>query len=125
MSEAVSGAVLDTGAIVAFERSDRRVVAIVARALEHGDTLVVPAGVVAQARRDGSRQTRLARLLGSSLREVVQPSAAGPAYRRGRHVTMAGQCASENLNSRTCESPHGARSRGQDTSRRFPPQGFC
>lgn len=72
MSEAVSGAVLDTGALVAFERSDRRLVAIVARALEHGDTLVVPAGVVAQAWRDGSRQTRLTRLLGSSLCEVVE-----------------------------------------------------
>lgn len=46
--------------------------AIVARALEHGDTLFVPAGVVAQAWRDGSRQTRLARLLGSSLCQVVE-----------------------------------------------------
>ena len=60
------GAVLDTGALVGFERNDRRVVAIVLRALDHGDTLFVPAGVVAQAWRDGGRQTRLARLLGSS-----------------------------------------------------------
>lgn len=68
----MSGAVLDTGALVAFERADRRILAIVARALEHGDNLFVPAGVVAQAWRDGSRQTRLARLLGSSLCEVVE-----------------------------------------------------
>ncbi|HXW81197.1 MAG TPA: PIN domain-containing protein [Acidimicrobiales bacterium] len=67
----MSGAVLDTGALVGFERNERRVVAIVARALEHGDTLYVPAGVVAQAWRDGLRQARLARLLGSSLCEVV------------------------------------------------------
>jgi hypothetical protein len=67
----MSDAVLDTGALVGFERNDRRVVAIVARALDHGDTLVVPAGVVAQAWRDGGRQTRLARLLGSALCEVV------------------------------------------------------
>jgi predicted nucleic acid-binding protein len=67
----MSGAILDTGALVAFERSDRRVVAIVARALEHHDALVVPAGVVAQAWRNGARQARLARLLGSPICEVI------------------------------------------------------
>ena len=67
----MKGAVLDTGALVGFERNDRRVVAIVARALDHGDILFVPAGVVAQTWHDGARQTRLARLLGSTLCEVV------------------------------------------------------
>jgi hypothetical protein len=67
----MSGAVLDTGALVGFERNDRRVVAIVSRALHHRDPLVVPAAVVAQAWRDGSRQVRLARLLGSPLCEIV------------------------------------------------------
>ncbi|MGI8758894.1 MAG: PIN domain-containing protein [Acidimicrobiales bacterium] len=66
----MTGAVLDAGALVQFERSDRRVVAIVARALDHGDPLVVPAGVIAQLWRDGRRQVRLARLLGSPLCEV-------------------------------------------------------
>lgn len=67
----MSGAVLDTGALVGFERNDRRVVAIVARALEHRDPLAVPAGVVAQAWRDGRRQVRLARLLGSPMCQVL------------------------------------------------------
>jgi predicted nucleic acid-binding protein len=67
----VTGAVLDAGALVGFERNDRRVVAIVARALEHQDPLLVPAGVVAQVWRDGSRQTRLARLLGAPQCEVI------------------------------------------------------
>jgi len=67
----VSGAVLDAGALVEFERNNRRVVAIVARALDLDDPLVVPAGVVAQVWRDGRRQARLARLLGSPLCEVV------------------------------------------------------
>jgi PIN domain len=67
----MSGAVLDTGALIGFERNDRRVVAIASRALDQGDKLFVPAGVVAQVWRDGSRQTRLARLLGSALCEVV------------------------------------------------------
>jgi len=67
----VSAVVLDTGALIGFERNERRVVAIVTRALEHHDPLLVPAGVVAQAWRDGARQTRLARLLGAPLCEVV------------------------------------------------------
>lgn len=67
----MSGAVLGTGVLVAFERNDRRVVAIIARALEHGDPLVVPAGVVAQAWHDGRTQARLARLLGSPVCDVV------------------------------------------------------
>jgi predicted nucleic acid-binding protein len=67
----MTAVVLDTGALVGFERNDRKVVAIVVRALEHHDPLLVPAGVVAQAWRDGSRQARLARLLGSPLCEVL------------------------------------------------------
>ncbi|MHB1785423.1 MAG: PIN domain-containing protein [Acidimicrobiales bacterium] len=63
--------VLDTGALIGFERNDRRIVAIIVRALEHDDPLLVPAGVVAQAWRDGGRQARLARLLGSPLCEVL------------------------------------------------------
>ena len=63
--------ILDTGALIGFERNDRRVVAIIARALEHHDSLIVPSGVVAQAWRDGSRQARLARLLGSHLCQVL------------------------------------------------------
>lgn len=64
------GLTLDTGALIAFERNDRRVVAIVERALRLGVRLAVPAGVVGQAWRDGRRQARIARLLGSYLIEV-------------------------------------------------------
>ena len=64
------GLTLDTGALIAFERNDRRVVAIIDRALKLGVRLAVPAGVVGQAWRDGRRQARLARLLGSDLIEV-------------------------------------------------------
>jgi hypothetical protein len=67
----MTAAILDTGALIGFERNERRVVAIVARALEHHDSLLVPAGVVAQAWRDGARQIRLSRLLGSPLCEIV------------------------------------------------------
>ncbi len=67
----MSGATLDSGALIAFERAKRKVVILVARALERGDVLAVPAGVVAQVWRDGTRQVRLVRLLASGVIEVV------------------------------------------------------
>lgn len=67
----MSGATLDAGALIAFERAQRAVVTLVARALERGATLAVPAGVIAQVWRDGSRQVHLVRLLASQIIEVV------------------------------------------------------
>ena len=61
----MSGVTLDAGALIAFERNDRKVVTIIARAVELGYSLAVPAGVVGQVWRDGRRQARLSRLLGS------------------------------------------------------------
>jgi hypothetical protein len=66
----MSGLTLDAGALIAFERNDRAVVALLARALEVGYSLAVPAGVVGQTWRDGRRQARLARLLGSKQVEI-------------------------------------------------------
>lgn len=57
--------VLDTGALIAFERNDRRVRTLIELAIANRGELHVPAGVVAQAWRDGARQARIARLLGS------------------------------------------------------------
>ena len=59
--------VLDAGALIAFERNDRRVRSLVALAMTHGGSLHVPAGVVAQVWRDGQRQVRLALLLASDV----------------------------------------------------------
>lgn len=64
------GLTLDAGGLIAFERNDRRVVSIIARALEKRLGLAVPAGVVGQVWRDGRRQVRLLRLLGSRAVEV-------------------------------------------------------
>jgi hypothetical protein len=66
----VSGLTLDAGALIAFERNDRRAVAILARAIEKRLPLTVPAGVVGQVWRDGRRQVRLVRLLGSRAVDV-------------------------------------------------------
>ena len=59
----VKGLTLDTGALLALERGDSRVRALLRRASETGLPLSVPAGVVAQAWRGGPRQARVARLL--------------------------------------------------------------
>jgi hypothetical protein len=64
------GLTLDAGALIAYERSDRRMALLLNEALEDGLPLVVPAGVVGQVWRDGQRQARLAQLLGSSYVEV-------------------------------------------------------
>jgi len=63
--------VLDAGALIAFERNARSTVALIARVLERGDAIAVPAGVVAQVWRDGRRQARLSRLLGALEVEIV------------------------------------------------------
>lgn len=61
---------LDAGALVAFDRNDRRAVMLIVQGLAHGWRFAVPAGVVGQVWRDGRRQARLARLLGSEAVEV-------------------------------------------------------
>jgi hypothetical protein len=63
--------VLDAGALIAFERADPRMRALVAEALRGRVTLVVPAGVVAQVSRDGARQVPLRALLRGPHTKVV------------------------------------------------------
>jgi hypothetical protein len=55
--------VLDAGALIALDRNDRSVWAMLRNAADHSDDVSVPAGVIAQAWRDGSRQALLARAL--------------------------------------------------------------
>ena len=62
--------VLDAGALIAFERNDRKVRTLIEIAISTGAPLHVPGAVVAQVWRDGSRQVRLARLIGSGLVRV-------------------------------------------------------
>jgi len=59
----VAGVTLDTGALIAIERGDPRLQALLDEAHAAGADLAVPAGVVAQAWRGGTRQARLARFL--------------------------------------------------------------
>ena len=59
----MAGVTLDTGALIAIERGDPRLQALLDEAHAAGAELAVPAGVVAQAWRGGTRQARLARFL--------------------------------------------------------------
>lgn len=65
------GVTLDAGALISFERSQRKTVLLLARARERREPLFLPSGVIGQVWRDGKRQARLARLLGSDSVEVV------------------------------------------------------
>jgi PIN domain len=68
----VNGLTLDTGALLALERGDQRVRALLERVLDNNLHLSVPAGVIAQAWRGGPRQARVARMLADP-RVVVVP----------------------------------------------------
>jgi len=67
----VTGAVFDTGALIALERADRSVELLISSAREAGSIISVPAGCVAQAWRMPARQARLARFLRLRLVEVI------------------------------------------------------
>ena len=66
-----AGIVLDAGALIALDRGDKRMIALLHRALAQGRTFRVPAGVVGQAWRDGRSQATLARFLRSEEVEIV------------------------------------------------------
>jgi predicted nucleic acid-binding protein len=67
----VSGVTLDAGALIALDRGDRRVLALLARANEVGATVTVPATVLAQAIRRPRTQARLARLIRQPTTDLV------------------------------------------------------
>jgi len=58
-----NGITLDAGGLIALERNDRRVVALLARAQELGADVIVPATALAQVVRVPARQVVLMRLL--------------------------------------------------------------
>ena len=67
----MAGVTLDTGALIAIERGDPRLQALLDEAAAVGAGLAVPAGVLAQAWRGSARQVRLARFLALPIVEVV------------------------------------------------------
>lgn len=65
------GVTLDAGALIALDRDDRRVVALLARAHETSARVTIPATALAQAVRNPAREARLARLVRQPATDVV------------------------------------------------------
>lgn len=59
----MSGVTFDAGALIALDRGDRRVIALLARVKERGARVTIPATALAQAMRNPARQAHLARLI--------------------------------------------------------------
>jgi hypothetical protein len=59
----VSGFTFDAGGLIALDRGDRRVIALLARAAELGVRITIPATALAQVLRNPARQARIARLI--------------------------------------------------------------
>jgi len=67
----VNGITFDAGGLIALERNDRRILSILATALEDGDRIIVPATALAQVIRNPARQVRLWRMIQFDKTEVV------------------------------------------------------
>ena len=59
----MSGITLDAGGLIALDRNDRRVLALIARARERRMRITIPAAALAQAIRNPAKQARLSRLI--------------------------------------------------------------
>lgn len=67
----MSGVTLDAGGLIALDRNDRRVIVLLARAHELGQSVTVPATALAQAMRRPRTQARLSRLIRQPTTAVV------------------------------------------------------
>lgn len=67
----VSGITLDAGGLIALDRNDRRVLALLARALRKGQRVTVPATALAQTLRSPARQARVSRLIRQPSTDLV------------------------------------------------------
>jgi hypothetical protein len=67
----LSGITFDAGGLIAMDRYDRRIIALLARATERGMRITVPATALAQAMRNPARQSRLSRLIRQAGTDLV------------------------------------------------------
>jgi predicted nucleic acid-binding protein len=67
----MSGITLDAGALIALDKANRRVIALLARAAELGVEISIPATALAQAMRQPARQARLSRIVRQPLTRLA------------------------------------------------------
>jgi hypothetical protein len=72
LGRVMAGLTMDTGGLIAIDRDDRRILVLLARALETGARVTVPATALAQAIRQPERQVRLARIVRQPATDAVQ-----------------------------------------------------
>lgn len=65
------GVTLDAGGLIALDRNDRRVIVLLARAVETNSRVTIPSTALAQAIRRPERQARLSRLVRQPTSDVV------------------------------------------------------
>ncbi len=70
-SNSTTGVTLDTGALIALDRGERRMITLLDQALTARKVFRIPAGVVGQVWRDGRIQATLARFLKAPEVEIV------------------------------------------------------
>jgi predicted nucleic acid-binding protein len=86
----MAGLTLDSGALIAFERADRRVMTHLKEAQQRGYEVTVPTVVVAEVWRGGSRSARIAALLAACVIEPLQEDLARAVGDALAHVRGAG-----------------------------------
>ena len=67
----MAGVTLVAGGLIGLDRDDRRVIVLLARAVETNSRVTVPASALAQAIRRPERQARVARLIRQPTTDVV------------------------------------------------------
>jgi hypothetical protein len=67
----LSSVTFDAGGLIALERNDRRVLALLARARERGMPITIPTTALAQVMRNPSRQVLLSRLIRQASTDLV------------------------------------------------------
>jgi hypothetical protein len=67
----MSGITLDAAGMIALDRNDRRVIALIARAEQLRQRITIPATALAQAMRAPAKQARLSRLVRQASTKVV------------------------------------------------------
>lgn len=85
----MSGVAFDAGGLIALDRGDRRVLALLARAAERGLRVTIPATALAQAIRSPARQVRLVRLIRQPSTDLV-PLDGPDATSTGRLLAVSG-----------------------------------
>ena len=86
----VGGLTLDAGALIALERGDPRVRALLRLVVQRGLSLAIPAGVLAQVWRGGPRASRIARLVKDRERAEVIAVDENEAYAVGEMARRSG-----------------------------------